>query len=147
MPFMSSPAAYPPSSLPQPHSPKKRKRSDAREPLKDVASNATRKIGGFLDDSDDEDDIAAQKEHTLKRRAISTIKDMPAIPDGLAEYTPPASQDEVVDPESIPVGDLDNYSFQSRSQSPVKRPTSAGVPPSAQPMKGVVARNCSGKAI
>jgi chromosome transmission fidelity protein 18 len=147
MPFMSSPAAYPPSSLPQPQSPKKRKRSDAREPLKDVASNATRKIGGFLDDSDDEDDIAAQKEHTLKRRAISPIKDMPAIPDGLADYTPPASQDEVADPESIPVGDLDNYSFHSRSQSPAKRSTSADAPPFAQPMKGIVARNCSGKAI
>ncbi|KAF2034120.1 chromosome transmission fidelity protein 18 [Setomelanomma holmii] len=149
MPLISSPITYPPSSLSYALSPKKRKRSDdAREPLKDVQNNnAVRRVGAFLDDSDDEEDIAAQKEHALKRRAISTVKDLPAIPDGLAENTPPASQDDVADPESIPVDDLDNYSFASRSQSPVKRPTTAQEPSSAQPMKGCVARNSSGKAI
>jgi chromosome transmission fidelity protein 18 len=149
MPLISSPVAYPPSSLPQALSPKKRKRSDDfREPLKDVPNNnAVRKIGGFLDDSDDEDDIAALKEHTLKRRAISTVKDLHSIPDGFVNNTPPASQDEIVDPESVPVDDLDNYSFASRSQSPVKRPSIAQEPISAQAPNGVIARNSSGKAI
>lgn len=135
--------------MPQDITPKKRKRSDeVREPLKDVQNNnAARKIGGFLDDSDDEDDIAALKEHTLKRRAINTVKDLPSLPDGFAENTPPASQDEMLDPESIPVEDLDNYSFASRSQSPVKRPTTAEVPSSAQSTSGVIARNSTGKAI
>lgn len=149
MPLISSPIAYPPSSLPLDLTPKKRKRPDeVREPLKDVQNNnASRKIGGFLDDSDDEDDIAALKEHTLKRRAINTVKDLPSIPDGFADNTPPASQDEMADPESIPVEDLDNYSFASRSQSPVKRPTTAEAPTLAQPPRGVVARSSSGKAI
>jgi chromosome transmission fidelity protein 18 len=149
MPLISSPVAYPPSSLPQALSPKKRKRSeDAREPLKDVPNNnVVRRIGGFLDDSDDEDDIAALKEHTLKRRAISTFKDLPAMPDSFVDNTPPASQDEIVDPESVPVDDLDNYSFASRSQSPVKRPATSQEPPSDQPLRGVVARNSTGKAI
>jgi chromosome transmission fidelity protein 18 len=135
--------------MPQAPSPKKRKRpDDAREPLKDVQGNkTTRKIGGFLDDSDDEDDLAALEEHTLKRRAVSSIKDLPAGPEGLADYTPPASQDEFINPESIPVDDLDNYSFHSRSQSPVKRPQSAQPPTSAQPGRGTIARNASGKAI
>ena len=133
--------------MPQAPSPKKRKRvDDAREPLKDVANNASRKIGAFLDDSDDEDDIAALKEHSLKRRAISVIKDLPALPDGLADYTPPASQDEIEDPETVPVDDLDNYSFKSQTQSPVKRPT-AHEPTSAQPTRGTVARTASGKSI
>ncbi|KAI4910089.1 hypothetical protein J4E90_007520 [Alternaria incomplexa] len=149
MPLISSPIAYPPSSsMPQAPSPKKRKRpEDAREPLKDVPNNnASRKIGGFLDDSDDEEDIAALKEHTLKRRAVSSIKDLPAVPEGLADYTPPASQDEFADPESIPVNDLDNYSFKSQSQSPVKRPHTSHQPTSAQSAPGVLARNASGKA-
>ncbi|KAJ4364540.1 Chromosome transmission fidelity protein 18 [Neocucurbitaria cava] len=150
MPLISSPVAYPPSSsMPQALSPKKRKRSvDAREPLKDVPNNnAVRKVGGFLDDSDDEDDIAALKEHTLKRRAVNSIKDLPSIPDGLADYTPPASQDEIADPETIPVDDLDNYSFNSRTPSPTKPASAAQEPTSAQPMRGTVARNSSGKAI
>ncbi|CAN9180143.1 unnamed protein product [Alternaria alternata] len=148
MPLISSPIAYPPSSsMPQAPSPKKRKRpEDAREPLKDVPNNnATRKIGGFLDDSDDEEDIAALKEHTLKRRAVSSIKDLPAVPEGLGDYTPPASQDESADPESIPVDDLDNYSFKSRSQSPVKRPQMLRESTLAQHTRGTVARNASGK--
>ncbi|KAF1850600.1 chromosome transmission fidelity protein 18 [Cucurbitaria berberidis CBS 394.84] len=150
MPLISSPVAYPPSSsMPQASSPKKRKRSiDVREPLKDVQhTNAMRKIGGFLDDSDDEDDIAALKEHTLKRRAVSSIKDLPSALDGFADYTPPASQDDIADPETVPVGELDKYSFESQSQSPIERPPSAQEPTSAQPMRGTVARNSSGKAI
>lgn len=149
MPLVSSPVAYPPSSsMPQAPSPRKRKRLDAaREPLKDVLNSATRKIGGFLDDSDDEEDIAALKEHTLKRRAVSSIKALPAAPEGLADYTPPASQDDFADPESIPVNDLDNYSFKSQSQSPVKRPQPVQELTSAQPMKGTIARDSSGKAI
>jgi chromosome transmission fidelity protein 18 len=135
--------------MPQAPSPKKRKRSEeAREPLKDVANNnARRKIGGFLDDSDDDDDLAALKEHTLKRRAVSSIMGLPAVPDGLEDYTPPASQDELADPETVPVDELDKYSFMSQSQSPVKRPQSPQAPTPAQPMRGIVARNSSGKAV
>ena len=150
MPLVSSPVAYPPSSsMPRAPSPKKRKRpEDTREPLKDVPNvNASRNIGGFLDDSDDEDDIAALKQHTLKRRAVSSIKALPMAPEGLAEYTPPASQDEFADPETVPVDDLDNYSFKSQTQSPVKQPTSVQEPSSAQPTRGIVARDSSGKAI
>ncbi|KAF1835921.1 chromosome transmission fidelity protein 18 [Decorospora gaudefroyi] len=150
MPLVSSPVAYPPSSsMPHAPSPKKRKRTDeAREPLKDVPNNnVARTIGGFVDDSDDEDDIAALKEHAIKRRAVSCIKDLAARPEGLTDYTPPASQGENADPESIPVDDLDNYSFKSTSHSPVKRPQGAQEPTSAQPMRGLVARNASGKAI
>lgn len=149
MPLISSPVAYPPSSAPVAQLPKKRKRSDdTRQPLTVVANNnATRKIGGFLDESDDEDEIAALKEHTLKRRAIDNLKDIPSMPDGFADYTPPASQDDIADPESIPVDDLDNYSFNSRSQSPTKRPTTSEGTPSAQPTEGSVARDSSGRAI
>ncbi|KAL6704070.1 Chromosome transmission fidelity protein 18 [Coniothyrium glycines] len=151
MPLMSSPVAYPPSSsLPQNLSPQKRKRSyDVREPLKDVASNkATRRIGAFLDDSDDDEDIAALKEHTLKRRAMSSIKDLPAIPDGLVDYTPPASQDEIMDPETIPVDELDQYSFKSQSQSPAKRPQAQKDSSLGQlPMRGIIARNSSGRVV
>ncbi|KAL6160763.1 Chromosome transmission fidelity protein 18 [Exserohilum turcicum] len=147
MPPTSSPIAYPPSSsMPQPPSPKKRKRfEDSREDVPN--NNATRKIGGFLDDSDDEEDIAALKEHTMKRRAVSSIRDLPAVPEGLTHCTPPASQDEPADPESIPVEELDNYSFKSQSQSPVKRPYASLEPGSAHPMRGIVARNAAGKAI
>ncbi|KAH8702705.1 chromosome transmission fidelity protein 18 [Phaeosphaeriaceae sp. PMI808] len=149
MPLISLPPAYPPSSLPQVLSPKKRKRSeDVREPLKDVANNnAVRKAGAFNDDSDDEEEIAALKEHTLKRRAISTVKDLPILPDGFVDYTPPASQEDILDPESIPVDDLDAYNFASRSQSPVKRPSAGQEPTSAQSTAGVIARSSSGKAI
>lgn len=135
--------------MPQALSPKKRKRADdTREPLKDVpANNATRRIGGFLDESDDEDDIATLKEHTLKRRAVSSLQDLPVFPDALAGYTPPASQGEIEDPANVPVEDLDNYSFKSQTHSPVKRPTITDEPTSAQPLNGSVARNASGKAI
>jgi chromosome transmission fidelity protein 18 len=152
MPLDSSPIAYPPSSsMPQPQSPKKRKRTgETGSPLKDALGKPqARKFGGFLDESDDEDDIAALKEHSKKRIAISSIRNLPSAHDGLADHTPPASQDEVADPESIPVDDLDNYSFKSQSQSPVKRhllPDQAALT-SAQPMHGIVARNSAGKAI
>lgn len=135
--------------MPLDSSPRKRKRSfDTRVPLKDVPNtNTVRKIGGFLDESDDEDEIAALKEHSLKKRAIDSLRDLPSAPDATADYTPPASQDEFVNPETVPVDELDNYSFKSQSQSPVKRPTTTHEPESAQSMRGVVARNSSGKAI
>jgi chromosome transmission fidelity protein 18 len=138
MPLISSPVAYPPSSAPVPKSPSKRKRSDAeRSPLKDVPNNnATRRIGAFLDDSDDEDEIAALKEHALKRRAINSIKDLPAVPDGLANYTPPASQGETVQHDVILEDDSD------LAPEPVTEPTA---PASAQPSRGFVARTASGK--
>ncbi|KAJ4288942.1 Chromosome transmission fidelity protein 18 [Kalmusia sp. IMI 367209] len=145
MPLISSPLAYPPSSLPNPMSPKKRKRSDAeRSPLKDVANNnASRRVGAFLDDSDDEDEIAMLKEQALKKRAINSIKDLPALPDGMDDYTPPASQSEIADPETIPVEALDEY---FRSPSPVKQPVvDQEEPTSAQPFSGKVARTASGK--
>ncbi|KAF2639448.1 chromosome transmission fidelity protein 18 [Massarina eburnea CBS 473.64] len=145
MPLISSPITYPASSAPQPTSPKKRKRTDADcAPLKDVPNNNTaRRAGAFLDDSDDEDDIAVLKEHALKRRAINTIKDLPAIPDGVADYTPPASQEEFVDPETVSVGALDDY---FKTPSPVKQPALAPEPPtSAQHEKGAIARTAAGR--
>src|SRR5205823_3211475 len=86
---------------------------------------------------------AALKEHALKRRAISSIKDLPSVPDGVADYTPPASQEEVLDPETVPVNDLDDY---FKTPSPVKQPAAAPVfePTSAQPYQGKVARTASG---
>ncbi|KAF2127529.1 chromosome transmission fidelity protein 18 [Dothidotthia symphoricarpi CBS 119687] len=149
MPLISSPVAYPPSSsMPQVASPKKRKRpDDARSPLKDLHNNQpARKIGGFLDDSDDEDDVAAQEEHMLKRRALNSVKDLPVAPEGIADYTPPASQDEAADPETIPVDALDQYRFESLS--PVKRTQPVpNTPTSALPVRGKVIRNAAGKAI
>lgn len=134
--------------MPQDMSPKKRKRADdAQSPLQDVQGSQTmRKIGGFVDDSDDEDDVAAQKEHMLKRRALNSIKELPVVPEGISDYTPPASQDENADPETIPVDALDQYRFES--VSPIKRtlPVHA-MPTSAQPVRGTVARNSAGKAI
>ncbi|CBX99065.1 hypothetical protein LEMA_P083040.1 [Plenodomus lingam JN3] len=150
MPLISSPVAYPPSSsMPQAPSPKKRKRQEeAREPMKDLPNhNASHKRGAFVDDSDDEEELAALKEHALKRRAVSSIKDLPELPESFTEYTPPASQDEYANPESIPVDELDKYSFKSASQSPVKRPHTAKEPTSAQPMSGTIARDSSGNAI
>ncbi|KAF2193185.1 hypothetical protein K469DRAFT_619803 [Zopfia rhizophila CBS 207.26] len=145
MPLISSPVTYPPSSSPKLASPKKRKRSDAaRSPLSDVHINQpAKKVGGFLDESDDEDELLALKEAQIKRRAISSIKDLPSQPDLVADYTPPASQDEVVDPETVPVGDLDDY-FNS---SPVK-PTQAipEEPASFQPKRGLTAKTLCGKS-
>ncbi|PSN71548.1 hypothetical protein BS50DRAFT_570883 [Corynespora cassiicola Philippines] len=141
MPLLSSPIAYPSSSAPQAASPKKRKRPDSeRSPLKDVGNNqGTKKFGGFLDDSDDEDDLAALEEHTLKKRVMNNIRDLPVVPD----YTPPASQDEIMDPESIPLEELDGY---LKTPSPTKRPSVAPEePPSAQPKRGVIAKNAAGK--
>jgi chromosome transmission fidelity protein 18 len=148
--------------MPQALSPKKRKRTEeAGSPLKDASERLpVRNFGGFLDDSDDEDDIAALTEHSKKRIAISSIRDLPSVQD----HTPPASQDEIVDPESVPVDDLDNYSFKSQSQSPAKRrprpdqepfaqepftqgPFTQEPPPSAQPIPGMTARNSAGRAI
>lgn len=138
MPLISSPVAYPASSLPNPTSPpKKRKRSDAeRSPLKDLrSSNAPRRVGAFLDDSDDEDDIAALKEQALKRRAVNSIRDLPALPDGLDDYTPPASQPEYAEVETVPI----------ESPSPVEQPAAPSEPTSAQANRGKVVRTASGK--
>lgn len=116
--------------------------------MKDLPNhNASHKRGAFVDDSDDEEELAALKEHALKRRAVSSIKDLPELPESFTEYTPPASQDEYANPESIPVDELDKYSFKSASQSPVKRPHTAKEPTSAQPMSGTIARDSSGNAI
>lgn len=145
MPLISSPLAYPASSIANPTSPKKRKRSDAeRSPLKDVPNNnAPRRVGAFLDDSDDEDEIAVLKEQALKRRAINSIKDLPTLPDGMDDYTPPASQSEIADPETVPLEALDEY---FKSPSPVKQPIATpDEPTSAQPNRGKVARTSSGK--
>ncbi|KAF2623230.1 chromosome transmission fidelity protein 18 [Macroventuria anomochaeta] len=147
MPLISSPIAYPPSSsMPQAPSPKKRKRSiDVRSPLKDMPNKQTaRKVGGFLDDSDNEDDIAALKEHSTKRTAVNSIRELPSAPEELADYTPPASQDEIADAEDVPVEALDEY-FETRPQT--KRLPLHSAPTSAQPMRGTVARNAAGKAI
>lgn len=145
MPLISSPIAYPPSSAPQATSPKKRKRSEAeRSPLRDVQGNQTGKIrGGFLDDSDNEDEIAALKEHTSKRRAISGIKDLVSVTD-VAGYTPPASQEEVADPETIPVDELDDM---LKTPSPMKQPQKASEAPPAQPKISTTARSASGKVV
>jgi chromosome transmission fidelity protein 18 len=149
MPLISSPVTYPPSSMLQPQSPKKRKRSDSeRSPLKDVQANQpTKSFGGFLaedSDSDDEEAMAAFKLHSLKRRAMNSIKDLSISGDVGTGYTPPASQEEVMDPETVPVDELDNYDF--KSPSPTKQPQATPTePPSAQPKHGVNARFSSGK--
>ncbi|KAF1926926.1 chromosome transmission fidelity protein 18 [Didymella exigua CBS 183.55] len=147
MPPISSPVAYPPSSsMPQVSTPKKRKWSiDARSPLKDVSSKqVARTVGAFLDDSDDEEDIAALKEHSLKRIAVNSIRELPSAPGEVANYTPPASQDEIADAEDVPVEALDEY-FESRPQ--IKRLPLHSAPTSARPMTGTIARNAAGKSI
>lgn len=100
-----------------------------------------------MDESDDEDEIAALKEHALKRRVINSIKDLPVVPDALTDYTPPASQEDILDPETVPVADLDKY---FKTPSPVKQPAAKPVtapeePTSAQPYTGKVVRTASGK--
>lgn len=147
MPPVSSPIAYPPSSsVPQALTPKKRKRStDTRSPLKDVPNNQTaRRTGAFLDDSDDEDDIAALKEHSMKRIAVNSIRELPSAPEELAEYTPPASQDIIADAEDVPVEALDGYlEFQPQIRRLPMHNTST--PP--QPTLGTTARSSAGKTI
>jgi chromosome transmission fidelity protein 18 len=133
----------------QPQSPKKRKRSDTeRSPLKDVQANQpTKSFGGFLaEDSDEEEEegMTALELHALKRRAMNSIKDLSISADARSGYTPPASQEEVMDPAMVPVNDLDNYYF--RSPSPTKQAQAASAEPqSAQPKHGVNARFSSGK--
>ncbi|KAF1997792.1 hypothetical protein P154DRAFT_470405, partial [Amniculicola lignicola CBS 123094] len=144
MPFMSSPVAYPPTSSPKQPSPNKRKRVDGdRSPLKDVHPNQSTKIvAGFLDDSDDEDEIDAMKEHPLKRRTLGTIKEstLPEFTD-----TPPASQGEILDPETVSLDVLNDY---LRSPSPAKQqPLVREEPTSAQPSRGIVAKTASGQPI
>ena len=129
--------------MPHAATPKKRKRSiDARSSLEDPSNKqAARKVGGFLDDSDDEDDIAALNEHSTKRIAINSIRKLPSAPEGLTEYTPPASQNEIVDAEDVAVETLDEYfGTQPQTRFPPQ-------PTSAQPMRGVIARNTAGKVM
>lgn len=147
---VSSPVAYPTSSAaPKSPSLKKRKRSvDEREPLKDVANNnAVRKIGGFLDDSDDEDDLETLKEYTLKRRALSAIHDPPAVRDVVAEYTPPASQDDAIEVEQEAQDVSYDYVVGSQSQQPSQSLNIRTLQSSTLPLRGFVARNSAGKAI
>ncbi|PVI01882.1 hypothetical protein DM02DRAFT_613323 [Periconia macrospinosa] len=137
MPLISSPIVYPASSAPPPTSPspKKRKRSDAdRSPLKDVPNhNSARRGGAFLDESDDEDDIAALNEHALKRRAINIL--VKNVPDDINDYTPPASQDNY---PVLPTDPMETYNM-------VDLHTDTDHPTSAQPYKGIVARTAAGK--
>lgn len=147
MPIISSPIAYPPSSsMAQTTTPKKRKRSnDLRSPLKDVLNKQSgRKIGAFLDDSDDEDDLAALKEHSMKRIAVNSTRELPSAPEELAEYTPPASQDEIADAEDVPVEVLDEYFEQQAhtTQLPLHNASTA-----TRPRFGIAARNAAGKTV
>ncbi|CAI6330543.1 unnamed protein product [Periconia digitata] len=136
MPLISSPIVYPASSAPQPPSPslKKRKRSDAdRSPLGDVSNhNTNKRAGAFLDESDDEDDLALLNEHALKRRAINTTAQ--TFPDDILDYTPPASQDG---PVAFPTDTIETAAVESHAD--IQQPTSA------QPYKGSIARTASGK--
>jgi chromosome transmission fidelity protein 18 len=141
MPLASSPITYPPSSAPQAISPKKRKRSEAeRSPLKPVPPNQQKKrIGGFLDESDDEEEDVASKQPVLKRRVINITKDLDAI------ETPPASQDETAD---LDIMALDAREDRLQSPSPATRQTVFNdAPTSAQPSRSAIARTASGKAI
>jgi len=141
MPLLSSPVAYPPSSsMPQASSPRKRKRpDDAPEPTKELPSHsAAHKRAAFVDDSDDEEDIAALHEHALKRRAVGSIKDLPELPEGFTEHTPPASQEKDVRSETIPVEYLDNYHCPSQELQESL---------SVRSIRGIVARDSSGTAI
>ncbi|XPS78232.1 Chromosome transmission fidelity protein 18 [Ascochyta lentis] len=147
MPLVSSPVAYPPSSsMPQATTPGKRKRTiDVRSPLNDAPDKRTaHRVGGFLDDSDDDDDVAALKEHSMKRIAVNSIRELPSAPEELAHYTPPASQDALADAEDVPVEALGEY-FDSQPQT--KRFPLHTAPASGQPTRGLIARNAAGKAI
>ena len=132
--------------MPQALTPKKRKRSpDARSPLKDVPNNQTaRRAGAFLDDSDDEDDIAALKEHSMKRIAVNSIRELPSAPEELAGYTPPASQDIIADAEDVPAEALDAY---YGSQPQTRRLPMHNTFTSSQPTLGTTARSSAGKTI
>jgi len=141
MALTSSPISYPQSSVANPTSPNKRKRSDdGRSPLQGVlGNNAKRRVGAFLDDSDDEDDIAALNEHALKRRVINSVKDLPALPADLTEHTPPLSQGEFMDYDMTPPETV-NY-FEVSSQPNASKAEGAFVPPTT----GKMARTASGK--
>lgn len=132
--------------MPQATTPKKRKRSiGACSPLNDVSSKqAPRRAGAFLDDSDDEEDIAALQEHSMKRIAVNSIRELPSAPEELADYTPPASQDETAVAEDVPVEALDEY-FEMRPTS--KRLPLHNARTSAQPTMGNMARNAGGRVI
>jgi chromosome transmission fidelity protein 18 len=110
--------------------------------LQDVQANRPSKtIGGFLDDSDDDDEISELKEHGLKRRAVSSIKDVVAGPD---MDTPPASQEAILDPETVTVDELDDY---LKTPSPTKQPPVAEAPGSGlRKSFGTTATTASGTA-
>ncbi|KAH7128575.1 chromosome transmission fidelity protein 18 [Dendryphion nanum] len=142
MAVASSPITYPASSAPQAASPNKRKRSDVeRSPLKDRQANQPpQHRRAFLDDSDDseEEELATLKQ---KRRFIPNINDLSAPNDPFADYTPPASQGEVADPESV---NLDELNDMLKTPSPRKQPAPAIIPVSAQSNPGCTARTASG---
>lgn len=142
MPLASSPIAYPPSSVLQGSPPKKRKRSDAeRSPLKDVQTNQQpKRRGGFLDESDDEDEEPTVK--AVKRRAISILKD--PLQDLEALDTPPASQEYTEDLFTVPTGSLgDDGNAPSITQDPLSLEEK---PTSAQPKRGSVIKTATGKS-
>lgn len=149
MPIASSPVTYPPSSLPAPVSPpKKRKRSETdheRNPLKDVPANQQpKRVGGFLDDSDEEeeDDFDASNGYAAKRRAVKSAKTAKHLSD--AVDTPPSSQDVNSMEDTV----MDMQEEQARSLSPVRQPLAREepeAPTSAQQYSGTIAKTASGK--
>ncbi|KAF2014129.1 hypothetical protein BU24DRAFT_370852 [Aaosphaeria arxii CBS 175.79] len=144
MALISSPITYPQSSALQAASPKKRKRSDAdRSPLRARQANQPPQQRAFLDDSDDEEELVTLQQ---KKRALDILRDLPSAPSIVADYTPPASQEDVADPETVPVDDLDAY---FKTPSPTKQPPTVieDAPASAQPSLGLIARTAAGKPI
>lgn len=145
MSLSTSPPPHRSTSPSAPTSPRKRKRSDGeRSPLRDVPnSNAPRRVGAFLDDSDDEDEIAALKEQALKKRALNSIKDLPALPHEIDTYTPPDSQTGLAESEAVSADEVNNDFSQPL---PVRPPhVNTEEPISAQKYSGKVARTASGK--
>jgi len=144
MPMVSSPVLYPPSSSPTRISPKKRKHPGLeRSPLKDVQTNQnTRKIGGFLDDSDDdEEELAILNEATFKRRAIADVRDVLEQSESIATYTPPDSQDDF----QIPTEPAQGEENTSLSTFPPIAISEIPGEPTWRPKRGLVAKNASGQ--
>ncbi|KAF2275592.1 uncharacterized protein EI97DRAFT_434002 [Westerdykella ornata] len=141
MPLASSPITYPPSSIPQHTTPQKRKHSGAGpSPLKPIPPNQQNKrVAGFLDDSDDEDQVAELKEHAPKRRAINVNTE---LRNELDIDTPPASQEDI---ERLQDLQLENDALVPAFSA--EQPSSiSDEPSSAQPKRGAVAKTAAGKA-
>ncbi|KAF2742281.1 P-loop containing nucleoside triphosphate hydrolase protein [Sporormia fimetaria CBS 119925] len=141
MPLTSSPLVYPPSSVPRGTTPNKRKRSvTGREPLKDVLPNhGKRRVGGFLDDSEDEDEEDASEALPLKRRAVNVVAE---LHNGVENVdTPPASQGENAD---IDLPDHLDYAPSSPTTT-LRAAPFEHVPSSTQRVRGGVAKSASGK--